>query len=39
VLKTYPTVIYRGRKLTFTNGMSANERAGFMSNWTRLAFD
>ncbi|AUX47289.1 capsule biosynthesis protein CapB [Sorangium cellulosum] len=39
VLKTYPTVTYRGRKLTFSNGMSANERAGFMSNWTRLAFD
>ncbi|MGK3977253.1 HEAT repeat domain-containing protein [Sorangium sp. So ce118] len=39
VLKTYPTVSYRGRKLTFSNGMSANERAGFMSNWTRLAFD
>ncbi|WP_437795167.1 capsule biosynthesis protein CapB [Sorangium sp. So ce693] len=39
VLKTYPTVQYRGRKLTFSNGMSANERAGFMSNWTRLAFD
>ncbi|WP_242515455.1 hypothetical protein [Sorangium cellulosum] len=39
VLKTYPTVQYRGRSLTFSNGMSANERAGFMSNWTRLAFD
>ena len=39
VLKTYPTVLYRGRKLTFSNGMSANERAGFISNWTRLAFD
>ncbi|MDC0748206.1 capsule biosynthesis protein CapB [Polyangium mundeleinium] len=39
VLKTYPTVEYRGRKLTFSNGMSANERAGFLSNWTRLAYD
>ncbi|AKT36952.1 capsule biosynthesis protein CapB [Chondromyces crocatus] len=39
VLKTYPTVSYRGRKLTFSNGMSANERAGFMSNWIRLAYD
>ena len=39
VLKTYPTVQYRGRALTFSNGMSANERAGFMSNWTRLGFD
>jgi poly-gamma-glutamate synthase PgsB/CapB len=39
VLKTYPTVENRGRKLTFSNGMSANERAGFLSNWTRLAYD
>jgi gamma-polyglutamate synthase len=39
VLKTYPEAPYRGRRLVFSNGMSANERAGFMSNWTRLAFD
>ena len=39
VLKTYPTARYRGRSLTFSNGMSANERAGFLSNWTRLSFD
>ncbi|MBN1609511.1 MAG: capsule biosynthesis protein CapB [Polyangiaceae bacterium] len=39
VLKTYPTVRHRGRRLTFSNGMSANERAGFLSNWTRLGFD
>jgi poly-gamma-glutamate synthase PgsB/CapB len=39
VLKTYPTARYRGRSLTFSNGMSANERAGFLSNWTRLDFD
>lgn len=39
VLKIYPTVRYRRRVLTFSNGMSANERAGFMSNWFRLAFD
>ena len=39
VLKTYPKVQYRGRKHTFSNGMSANERAGFLSNWTRLGFD
>ncbi len=39
VLKTYPTVEHRGRRLTFSNGMSANERAGFLSNWTRLGFD
>lgn len=39
VLKTYPEVRYRGRSMTFSNGMSANERAGFMSNWLRLGFD
>jgi gamma-polyglutamate synthase len=39
VLKTYPTVRHRGRRLTFSNGMSANERAGFLSNWTRLGFN
>ena len=39
VLKTYPEVSYLGRALVFSNGMSANERAGFLSNWTRLGFD
>ncbi|MEY4547183.1 MAG: hypothetical protein RL685_3378 [Pseudomonadota bacterium] len=39
VLKTYPESAYRGRRMVFSNGMSANERAGFMSNWTRLEFD
>jgi hypothetical protein len=39
VLKTYAGARYRGRTLTFSNGMSANERAGFLSNWTRLDFD
>ncbi len=39
VLKTYPEAIHRGRRLVFSNGMSANERAGFMSNWTRLGFE
>lgn len=39
VLKTYPAVCHAGRTLEFTNGMSANERAGFLSNWTRLGFD
>lgn len=39
VLKTYPTADYRTRKLTFSNGMSANERAGFMSNWIRLGLN
>lgn len=37
VLKVYPTVRYRDRRLSFVNGMSANERAGFMSNWQRMA--
>ncbi|MCA9581894.1 MAG: capsule biosynthesis protein CapB, partial [Myxococcales bacterium] len=39
VLKTYPKAVYRGRKIQFSNGMSANERAGFLSCWTRLSFD
>jgi poly-gamma-glutamate synthase PgsB/CapB len=39
VLKTYPIATYLGRKLEFTLGNSANERAGFMNNWTRTAFD
>ncbi len=38
VLKTYPTVPHAGRQLAFSNGMSANERAGFLSNWERLGF-
>lgn len=39
VLKTYPVATYLGRKLEFTLGNSANERAGFMNNWTRTGFD
>ncbi len=39
VLKTYGPASHRGRALTFCNGMSANERAGFLSSWTRLGFD
>jgi poly-gamma-glutamate synthase PgsB/CapB len=35
VLKSYATVRHRDRRLTFINGMSANERAGFLSNWAR----
>ncbi|HRI54535.1 MAG TPA: capsule biosynthesis protein CapB, partial [Pseudomonadota bacterium] len=35
VLKVYPTVTHRGRRLTFINGMSANDRTGFLSNWHR----
>jgi poly-gamma-glutamate synthase PgsB/CapB len=39
VLKTYPTASWRERQLEFANGMSANERAGFLGNWSRLGFD
>ena len=38
VLNTFPKIEYKGRSLRFSNGMSANERAGFMSNWNRLYF-
>lgn len=36
VLKEYGPVEYEGRTLSFVNGMSANERAGFLSNWQRM---
>jgi gamma-polyglutamate synthase len=39
VLKTYPRVPHAGRTMAFTNGMSANERTGALSNWTRMGFD
>ena len=39
VLKTYPRVAHAGRTMAFTNGMSANERTGALSNWTRMDFD
>ena len=35
VLKAYPEATFCGRHLTFVNGMSANERTGFVSNWER----
>ncbi|NBD11514.1 hypothetical protein [Corallococcus silvisoli] len=35
VLKVFPPAKVRGRQLTFINGHSANERTGFMNNWTR----
>lgn len=35
VLKFYPDVQVRGRTLSFVNGCSANERAGFINNWKR----
>ena len=39
VLRTYPTIFAKGRSLSFTNGMSANERTGALDNWRRLGFD
>lgn len=39
VLKTYPRVMHAGRSVAFTNGMSANERTGALSNWVRMGFD
>ncbi|MCA9698313.1 MAG: hypothetical protein KC431_12365, partial [Myxococcales bacterium] len=35
VLKRYPLVEVRGRRIEFVNGCSANERAGFLNNWKR----
>lgn len=39
VLKRYPEVRFLGRDVSFIVGNSANERAGFMSNWERLGLD
>jgi poly-gamma-glutamate synthase PgsB/CapB len=39
VLKAYPIAHLRTRRLEFVNGMSANERFGCLSNWTRMGFD
>lgn len=39
VLKRYPPARIRGRVITFANGMSANERAGFLANWSRTGLD
>ena len=40
VLKTYPEVfVAGGRALRFSNGCSANARAGTMNNWRRLSLD
>jgi poly-gamma-glutamate synthase PgsB/CapB len=36
VLKAYPSACVRGRTLRFSNGMSANERTGFLNNWERM---
>ncbi len=34
-LKQFPTVGFAGRRITFVNGHSANERTGFLNNWQR----
>src|ERR1051325_1496593 len=39
VLKAFPPAPIRTRRLEFTNGMSANERFGTISNWARTGFD
>ncbi|RME74656.1 MAG: hypothetical protein D6776_04820, partial [Planctomycetota bacterium] len=39
VLKVFPEARHRGRRLTFSNGHSANERHGFNANWKRLGLD
>lgn len=39
VLKVYPAAKINGRRLSFANGMSANERFGCLGNWQRLGFD
>ena len=39
VLKAYPIASIEARRLEFINGMSANERFGCLSNWTRMGFD
>lgn len=39
VLKEYGPIEIDGKHLSFVNGMSANERAGFLSNWVRADFD
>ncbi|MCU0662835.1 MAG: hypothetical protein MUC50_10990 [Myxococcota bacterium] len=38
-LRQYPTITVEGARLDFTNIMSANERAGFISSFERLALD
>jgi poly-gamma-glutamate synthase PgsB/CapB len=38
VLKTFPEADVAGRRLRFTNGMSANEPFGALSNWKRVGF-
>lgn len=39
VLKVFPEALIQGRRIRFVNGMSANERMGFLNNWRRTGFD
>jgi poly-gamma-glutamate synthase PgsB/CapB len=39
VLKAFGPAQVRGRKCTFINGHSANERTGFLNNWNRSGLD
>ena len=39
VLKVFPTIRARGRRVSFINGHSANERTGFLNNWRRTGLD
>ena len=34
-LKVFPVAEHRGRRITYINGHSANERTGFLNNWRR----
>ena len=34
-LRIFPRAVFRGRRITYINGHSANERTGFINNWTR----
>jgi poly-gamma-glutamate synthase PgsB/CapB len=38
VLKTFPPGLVNGRRVEFTNGMSANEPFGCLGNWQRVGF-
>ena len=35
-LKVYPEASYRGRRVTYINGHSANDRTGFLTSWERV---
>ena len=39
VLKMYPDIIHKGRRMRFANTMAANERAGLLAGVNRLGLD